>query len=71
MITLFRLIRLWQLKTKWRLAFWQYLDQQATELLKHPEELEQKIVSGIARMMQENDAFNHADPTGFEDRKEA
>lgn len=71
MITLFRLIRLWQLKTKWRLALWQYLDQQTMELLRHPEELEQRIVSGIARMMQENGAFNHADPTGFEDRKEA
>ena len=48
MITLFRMIRLWQLRTKWRLALWQFIDQQAKELLKNPEEIEKKLVSALA-----------------------
>ena len=48
MITLFRAIRLWQLRTKWRLALWQFVDQQAKELLKNPEEIEKKFVSALA-----------------------
>ena len=36
MITLIRAIRLWQLRTKWRLAMYQFIDQQAKELLKKP-----------------------------------
>ena len=43
MITLFRMIRLWQLRTKWKLAIYQFIDQQATELLKNPEEIEKKL----------------------------
>ena len=48
MITLFRVIRLWQLRTKYRLALWQFVDQQAKELLKNPEEIEKKFVSALA-----------------------
>ena len=48
MITLIRTIRLWQLRTKWRLALWQFIDQQAKELLKNPEEIEKKFVSALA-----------------------
>ena len=48
MITLFRAIRLWQLRTKYRLALWQFIDQQAKELLKNPEEIEKKLVSELA-----------------------
>ena len=51
MITLFRAIRLWQLRTKWRLAVWQFVDQQAKELLKNPEEIEKKIVSALAEII--------------------
>ena len=51
MITLFRSIRLWQLRTKWRLAFWQFIDQQANELLKNPEEIEKKFVSALAEII--------------------
>ena len=47
MITLFRAIRLWQLRTKYRLALWQFIDQQANELLKNPEEIEKKLVSAL------------------------
>ena len=48
MITLFRAIRLWQLRTKYRLALWQFIDKQAKELLKNPEEIEKKLVSALA-----------------------
>ena len=51
MITLFRSIRLWQLRTKWRLALWQFVDQQAKELLRNPEEIEKKFVSELAEII--------------------
>ena len=51
MITLFRSIRLCQLRTKWRLALWQFVDQQAKELLKNPEEIEKKFVSALAEII--------------------
>ena len=51
MITLFRAIRLWQLRTKYRLALWQFVDQQAKELLKNPEEIEKKFVSALAEII--------------------
>lgn len=48
MITLFRMVRLWQISTKWKLAFWQFADKQARELLKNPEELEKKFIKELA-----------------------
>ena len=51
MITLFRVIRLWQLRTKYRLALWQFIDQQAKELLKNPKEIEKKFVSTLAEII--------------------
>ena len=48
MITLFRWILLKQKKIKWELALWQFIDQQAKELLKNPEEIEKKLVSALA-----------------------
>ena len=51
MITLFRAIRLWQLRIKYRLALWQFIDQQAKELLKNPEEIEKKFVSALAEII--------------------
>ena len=51
MITLFRAIRLWQLRTKYRLALWQFIDQQTKELLKNPEEIEKKFVSALAEII--------------------
>ena len=51
MITLFRTIRLWQLRTKWRLAVWQFIDKQAKELLRNPEEFEKKFVSALAEII--------------------
>ena len=54
MITLFRMIRLWQLRTKWKLAIYQFIDQQATELLKNPEEIEKKFVSALAQIIHDS-----------------
>ena len=51
MITLIRAIRLWQLRTKYRLALWQFVDQQAKELLKNPEKIEKKFVSALAEII--------------------
>ena len=51
MITLFRAIRLWQIRTKYRLALWQFVDQQSKELLKNPEEIEKKLVSALAEII--------------------
>ena len=51
MITLFRMVRLWQLKTKWHLAMYQFIDKQAKELLNNPEEFEKKFVSALAEII--------------------
>ena len=51
MITLFRWILLKQKKIKWELALWQLVDKQASELLKNPEEIEKKIVSALAEII--------------------
>ena len=51
MITLFRWILLKQKKIKWELALWQLIDKQASELLKNPEEIENKIVSALAEII--------------------
>ena len=51
MITLFRMIRLLQLRTKYRLAIYQFIDKQAKELLKNPEEIEKKFVSALAEII--------------------
>lgn len=53
MITLFRMVRLWQLKTKWQLAFWQFVNKQAIELIRNPEELEKKFVDSFAKLIHE------------------
>ena len=51
MITLIRAIRLWQLRIKWRLAIYQFIDKQAVKLLKNPEEIEKKIVSELSEII--------------------
>ena len=61
MITLFRTIRLWQLRTKYRLALWQFIDQQAKELLKNPEEIEKKFVSALADIIHNENPNRHTD----------
>ena len=51
MITLIRWFILQQKKIKWELALWQFIDKQATELLKNPEEIEKKFVSALAEII--------------------
>ena len=51
MITLIRWIILQQKKIKWELALWQFVDKQAKELLKNPEEIEKKFVSVLAEII--------------------
>lgn len=47
MITLFRWLLLKQKEVKWKLAFYQFIDQQ----LKNPEELEKKIMNSLAEII--------------------
>lgn len=51
MITLFRWVLLKQKEIKWRLAFWQFADKQLMELVKNPEEIENKILPYLAEMI--------------------
>lgn len=58
MITLIRAIRLWQLRTKYRLAVYQFIDKEAKELLKSPEEFERKIISALAEIIHNSNNTN-------------
>ena len=54
MITIIRMIRLWQLRTKWKLALYQYIDQVA----KNPQELEKKIMPYLAEVIHSTNETN-------------
>lgn len=54
MITLFRIFRCWQLRSKWRLAICQFIDKQAMELIKNPKELEKKFVDSLVKLIHES-----------------
>lgn len=56
MITLFRMVRLWQLRTKWILAIWQFVDKQAMEIIKNPEELEKKFIETLTKLIHETNS---------------
>lgn len=51
MITLIRWYIMKTKEIKWKLAFWQFVDKQATELIKNPEELEKKIMPYLAEII--------------------
>lgn len=51
MITIFRWVLLKQKEIKWKLAFYQFFDKQLTELIKHPEEMEKKIMPYLAELI--------------------
>ena len=51
MITVLRLYLMKTKEMKWKLAFWQFIDKQAKELLKNPEEIEKKFVSALAEII--------------------
>lgn len=54
MITLYRYVLLKQKQIKYKLAFWQFVDQQMKELIKNPEELEKKLVTALAQIVHES-----------------
>lgn len=56
MITLFRMFRCWQLRAKWRLALWQFIDKQAMELINDPENLEKRLLDSFAKMIHESNS---------------
>lgn len=51
MITLFRWYLYKTKEIKWKLVLWQFIDQQAKELLKNPEEIEKKFISALAEII--------------------
>lgn len=51
MVTLIRWIILQHKKIKWEFVLWQFIDKQAKELLKNPEEIEKKFVSALAEII--------------------
>lgn len=51
MITLFRMIRLWQLKVKWKLAIMQFINSELTKIAKNPEEIEKKILPYLSELI--------------------
>ena len=59
MITLFRWYLMKTKEIKWKLAFWQFIDQQANELLKNPEEIEEKFVSALAEIIHNENPKKH------------
>lgn len=51
MITLYRMVKLWSLKTKWELAFYQFLDKQLMDVIKNPELIEKKLMPYLAEVI--------------------
>lgn len=51
MITLIRWYIMKTKEIKWKLAFWQFVDKQASELIKNPEELEKKILPYLVEII--------------------
>ena len=58
MITIFRMIRLWQIKIKWRLAIYQFIDKQLTEVAGHPESIEKKIMPYLTELIHNSNVQN-------------
>lgn len=51
MITLIRWYMVKSKEIKYKLALWQFVDRLFTELSKNPEEIEQKIVDSITKII--------------------
>lgn len=62
MITIIRMVRLWQLRTKWHLALYQFIDK----LAKNPQELEKKLIPYIAEFVH-NEAQTQRKESGEKD----
>lgn len=54
MITIFRLIKAWQLKAKWKLVFWNVLDQLGTDIIQNPEKYENDFMGALAKSIHQN-----------------
>lgn len=54
MITIIRFILLKQKEIKWKLAFWQFADKKLMELIKNPEEIENKLIDSLAKIIHES-----------------
>ena len=61
MITLVRWYIMKTKEIKYRLALWQFIDKQAKELLKNPEEIEKKFVSALAEIIHNENPNRHTD----------
>ena len=51
MITLYRMIKLFQLKVKWKFEIYQFLDKQLGDIIKDPESIEKKIMPYLAEVI--------------------
>lgn len=51
MITLIRLFMIKSKEIKYRLAFWQFVDQIFSEINNHPEEFEKKLIDSVVRLI--------------------
>lgn len=54
MITLYRMWKLHQLRTKWQLALLQFIDEQTLEFINNPEKLEKKFIDSLAKLIHES-----------------
>ena len=51
MITLYRIIKLFQLKIKWKFEIYQFLDKQLMDVINDPESIEKKIMPYLAEVI--------------------
>lgn len=59
MITLYRKIKLWGLKTKWELALWQFINKQIMKLIEDPEELVNKFIPYLSELIHNENKINN------------
>ena len=58
MVTLYRWILLKQKQIKYKLALYQFLDKYIIEIIKHPENIEKKILPYLAEIISETNKTN-------------
>lgn len=58
MITLFRWWLYKSKEIKWKLAFWQFVDKQVMEFVKNPNELTNKFVDSLTKLIYESNKDN-------------
>lgn len=50
-MTLYRMVKLFQLKIKWKYEFYKFIDTQLMEIIKDPEVIERKIMPYLAEVI--------------------